>query len=127
MLNMLKLSSSTLRKAARIQEDIEKLDFELRNLLAETRKPEDGKGTKNLIASRVSTHVKKSRRRTGVAAGVRRILKAQGKYMKVGEIYRRLLASGYSFRSSNPKNSLTAQLYRMKGVRRAGPGQFRAE
>jgi hypothetical protein len=124
---MLKLSSSTLRKAAGIQEEIEKLDFELRNLLAKARKPEDGRGTKNLIARRVSKQVKKSLRSTGVAAGVRRILKTQGKSMKVGEIYRRLLTSGYSFRSSNPKNSLTAQLYRMKGVRRAGPGQFTAE
>jgi hypothetical protein len=126
VLNMLKLSSFTLRKAAGIQEEIEKLDFELRNLLAEARKPEDGRGTKNLIASRVSTPVKKSRPRTGVAAGVRRILKVQGKSMKVGEIYRRLLASGYSFRSSNPKNSLTAQMYRMRGVRRTGPGEFKA-
>jgi hypothetical protein len=126
MWNMLTLSSSTLRKAAGIQQEIEKLEFALRNLLAEARKPEDHRGTKELIASRVSTQVKKSRPSTGVAAGVRRILKTQGKPMKVGEIYRRLVTAGYSFRSSNPKNSLTAQMYRMRGVRRTGPGEFRA-
>jgi hypothetical protein len=126
ILNMLKLSSSRLRKAAGIQEEIEKLDFELRNLLAEARKPENDRGTKNLIARRVSTQVKKGRPSTGVAGGVRQILKAHGKSMKVGEIYNRLVAAGYSFHSSNPKNSLTAQMYRMRGVRRTGPGEFKA-
>ena len=127
-LNMLKLSSSTLRKAAGIQEEIEKLDVELRNLLIEAEepraKPQDRTGRKNFVSRRSTKQ--RGARRTGVAAGVRQILKAQGKPMKVGEIYRRLRASGYSFRSSNPKNSLTAQMYRMQGVRRTGPGEFKA-
>jgi hypothetical protein len=126
---MLKLSSNTLRKAAKIQEEIENLDVELRNLLAGVpgAKSQDGTRRKNLIARRASRQVNKDARRTGVAAGVRQILRRQGKPMKVADIYRRLMAAGYSFRSSNPKNSLTAQMYRMRGVRRTGSGEFAAE
>jgi hypothetical protein len=126
---MLKLSSNTLRKAAKIQEEIENLDVELRNLLAGVpgAKSQDATRRKNLIARRASRQVNKDARRTGVAAGVRQILRRQGKPMKVADIYRRLMAAGYSFRSSNPKNSLTAQMYRMRGVRRTGSGEFAAE
>ena len=60
----------------------------------------------------------------GVAAGVRQILRKHGKRMKVAEIYRWLVAAGYSFRSPNPRNGLTAQIYRMRGIRRTGPGEF---
>lgn len=126
---MLRLSSSTLRKAAEIQEEIEKLDGELQNLLVEAAKtkPQDHAGKKNLVARRLKKQVNKDSRRIGVAAGVRQILRKQAKPMKVAEIYRRLVAAGYSFRSSNPKNSLTAQMYRMRGVRRTGPGEFAVE
>jgi hypothetical protein len=126
---MSKLSSSTLRKAAQIQEEIENLDVELRSLLTEVPGPklQDRTGRKNLIARRARRQVNKAARKSGIAAGVRQILRRQGKPMKVGEIYRRLLAADCSFRSSNPKNSLTAQMYRMRGVRRTGPGEFAAE
>jgi hypothetical protein len=126
---MLKLSSSTLRKAAEIQEELEKLDVELRNLLIGVPGPksQDRTGRKNFIARRARSQVNKSGRRSGVAAGVRQILRRRGNPMKVAEIFRRLLAAGYSFRSSNPKNSLTVQMYRMRGVRRTGPGEFAAE
>jgi hypothetical protein len=126
---MSKLSSSTLRRAAEIQEEIENLDVDLRNLLTEVGLPksEDRTGRKNIIARRARRKVNKDARRSGVAAGVRQILRRAGKPMKVAKIYGRLLAAGYSFRSSNPKNSLTAQMYRMRGVRRTGPGEFAAE
>jgi hypothetical protein len=126
---MLKLSSSTLRKAAEIQEEIEKLDVELGNLLVGISEPKSQERLekKNFVARRAGRQVNKQARRIGVAMGVRQILRGQAKPMKVAEIYRRLLAAGYSFRSSNPKNSLTAQMYRMRGVRRAGPGEFLAE
>lgn len=125
---MLKLSSSTLRRAAEIEEEIEKLDVELQNLLTEVprTKPQDHVGKKNIVARRPRKPLNKHARRIGVAGGVRQILKAHGKSMKVGEIYNRLVAAGYSFHSSNPKNSLTAQMYRMRGVRRTGPGEFKA-
>jgi hypothetical protein len=47
--------------------------------------------------------------------------------MKVADIYRLIMARGFSFHSANPKNSLTAQMYRMRGVRRTGPGEFAVE
>jgi hypothetical protein len=126
---MLKLlSSSTLRKAAEIQEEIENLEGELRNLLTAGEVPEPKlhhrTGRMNFIARRARRQINKGARRRGVAAGVRQILRREGKPMKVAKIYGRLLAAGYSFRSSNPKNSLTAQMYRMQGVRRTGPGEF---
>ena len=125
---MLKLSSSTLRKAAEIQEEIEKLDVELGNLLIGISRPPDRPEKKQpFVASRPGKQVNKRARRIGVATGVRQILRGQAKPMKVAEIYRRLQAAGYAFRSSNPKNSLTAQMYRMRGVRRTGPGEFAAE
>jgi hypothetical protein len=126
---MLKLSSSTLRKAAEIQEKLEKLDVELRNVLTEVPGPksQDRTGRKNFIARRARKQANRGAQKSGVAAGVRQILRRQGKPMKVAEIFRRLLAAGYLFRSSNPKNSLTVQMYRMRGVRRTGPGEFAAE
>jgi hypothetical protein len=129
VLRMSKLSSSTLRKAAEIQEEIEQLEAELRNLLVEVSRPmsQDFTETKNLIPKRSRRQVNLGAQRGGVASGVRQILRSHRKPMKVSEIYRRLLAAGYSFRSSNPKNSLTAQMYRMRGVRRTGPGEFAAE
>jgi hypothetical protein len=125
---MLKLSSSTLRKAAEIQAEIEKLDVELGNLLIGISGPQDRPEKKQpFVARRPGRQVNKRARRIGVATGVRQILRGQAKPMKVAEIYRRLQAAGYAFRSSNPKNSLTAQMYRMRGVRRTGPGEFAAE
>ena len=124
---MLKLSSSTLRKAAEIQEEIEKLDVELGNLLIGVSGTQDRPEKKPFVARRAGRQVNKRARRIGVATGVRQILRGHTKPMKVAEIYRRLQAAGYAFRSSNPKNSLTAQMYRMRGVRRTGPGEFVAE
>ena len=124
---MLKLSSSTLRKAAKIQEEIEKLDVELGNLLIGISAPQDRPEKKPFVTRRAGRQVSKHTRRIGVATGVRQILRGHAKPMKVAEIYRRLQAAGYAFRSSNPKNSLTAQMYRMRGVRRTGPGEFAAE
>lgn len=124
---MLKLSSSTLRKAAEIQEKIEKLDVELGNLLIGISEPQDRPEKKPFVTRRAGRQVSKHTRRIGVATGVRQILRGHAKPMKVAEIYRRLQAAGYAFRSSNPKNSLTAQMYRMRGVRRTGPGEFAAE
>ena len=132
---MSKISSSTLRTAARIQEEIEKLEVELEHLLTESgvSKAGDGslrsrgqRGTAKVVARSATKKTGKSSPAT-LAAGVRQILRRQGKPIRVTEIYRRLLAAGYSFRSSNPKNSLTAQMYRMRGVRRTGPGEFAAE
>jgi hypothetical protein len=132
---MLKISSSTLRTAAGIQEEIEKLEGELEQLLTASGVSKAGDGSLGSPSQRGTTKVvaRSATKKAGksgpgaLAAGVRQILRRQGKPIRVAEIYRRLLAAGYSFRSSNPKNSLTAQMYRMRGVRRTGPGEFAAE
>ena len=84
------------------------------------------KGTAITARPNISGKVANAKKRNGIATGVRQMLKAHGKSMKVGEIYNKLVAAGYAFSSSNPKNSLTAQMYRMKGVKRTGAGEFRA-
>jgi len=77
---MSKLSSSTLRKAAEIQGEIEELDDELRNLLTGVPrpKPQDRTPSKNFIARRARKQG--GALKSGVAGGVRQILRKQGKY-----------------------------------------------
>jgi hypothetical protein len=106
--NVSKLSSSTLRKAAEIQQKIEKLEGELEHLLSESgvSRAEDESlgspsqpGATEVVAKSATKKAGKSRPET-LAAGVRQILRRQGKPIRVAEIYRHLLAAGYSFRSS---------------------------
>ena len=47
--------------------------------------------------------------------------------MSVGEILDGLRLNGYKFASSEPKKNLFARIYRLKGVRKVGPGKFAAE
>jgi hypothetical protein len=124
---MVKQSSSTLKKAVGIQKQIEKLDVELQNLLTGGVARLESQGSSRLVPPRAGKQVPKRAQKDRIAAGVRQILQKQRKPMKVGEIYRQLVKAGYSFRSSNPKNSLTAQMYRIRGIRRTGAGEFRAE
>ena len=55
------------------------------------------------------------------------VLKAKGAPMGVAEILEGLRASGYQYPSRDPKKNLGARIYRLKGVRQVGPGQFAAE
>ena len=52
------------------------------------------------------------------------VLKAKRKPMNVGDILTGLNASGYQFNSAEPKKNLAARIYRLKGVKQAGPGLF---
>ena len=47
--------------------------------------------------------------------------------MSVAEIVEGLRANGYRYPSANPKKNLGARIYRLKGVKQVGPGQFAAE
>jgi len=47
--------------------------------------------------------------------------------MSVSEILDGLRVNGYKFASSEPKKNLFARIYRLKGVRKVGPGKFAAE
>jgi hypothetical protein len=133
-----KLSSSTLRKAAEIQERIEQLQTELGSLL-------QSEGQQNSAPpSQVSTPVvspgrgrkvtpvrgrgRRSTSPTGpLAPAVVQVLKSKNSPMSVSEILDGLLANGYRFASPEPKKNLFARIYRLKGVKQVGPGKFTAE
>jgi hypothetical protein len=133
-----KLSSSTLRKAAEIQERIEQLQTELGSLL-------HSEGQQNSAPpSQVSTPVvspgrgrkvtpvrgrgRRSTSPTGpLAPAVVQVLKSKNSPMSVSEILDGLLANGYRFASPEPKKNLFARIYRLKGVKQVGPGKFTAE
>lgn len=134
----MKLSSSTLRKAAEIQERIEQLQTELGSLL-------QSEGRQNSApSSQVSTPVvsrgrgrkvtlvkgrgRRSTSPTGpLAPAVVQVLKSKNSPMSVSEILDGLFANGYKFASPEPKKNLFARIYRLKGVKQVGPGKFTAE
>jgi hypothetical protein len=47
--------------------------------------------------------------------------------MSVAEILEGLRANGYQYRAADPKKNLGARIYRLKGVKQVGPGQFTAQ
>jgi hypothetical protein len=144
-----KLSSASLRKAADIQERIERLESELEQLLqGETAaKPV----THSLAPTTTTTTPRLTRRgRRGrspkaaalngrgrgrrstspsgpLAPAVVRVLKSRGAPMGVSDILDGLMSNGYKFNSPEPKKNLFARIYRLKGVRQVGPGRFAAE
>jgi hypothetical protein len=133
-----KLSSSTLRKAAEIQERIEQLQTELGSLLqsegqqnsappspVSTPVVSPGRGRK---VTPVRGRGRRSTSPTGpLAPAVVQVLKSKNSPMSVSEILDGLLANGYRFASPEPKKNLFARIYRLKGVKQVGPGKFTAE
>jgi len=134
-----KLSSSTLRKAAEIQERIEQLQTELGGLLQS-----EGGEQNSAAVSQASTAVvtqergkkvapvpgrgRRSTSPTGpLAPAVVQVLKSRSSPMSVSEILDGLLGNGYKFASPEPKKNLFARIYRLKGVKQVGPGKFTAE
>ena len=134
-----KLSSSTLRKAAEIQERIEQLQTELGGLLQS-----EGGEQNSAPVSQTSTAVvtqgrgkrvapvrgrgRRSTSPTGpLAPAVVQVLKSKSSPMSVSEILDGLLSNGYKFASPEPKKNLFARIYRLKGVKQVGPGKFTAE
>jgi len=147
-----KLSSSTLRKAAELQERIEQLEGELQKILdgegqaertpAAPRPgpgptaPNNGtgraRGRKPKAQAAATTTARPRGRRSAGSSGplapaVVEVLKRHGSPMGVTEILDSLLANGYKFSSPEPKKNLFARIYRLKGVKQVGPGRFAAE
>ena len=140
----MKLSSSTLRKAAEIQERIERLQEELGSLLPASA---EASSTPSVAAPSARTLVRpagarkaaavlpsggsRGRRSTSptgpLAPAVVQVLKSKDSPMSVSEILDGLLANGYKFASPEPKKNLFARIYRLKGVKKVGPGKFAAE
>jgi hypothetical protein len=134
-----KLSSSTLRKAAEIQVRIEQLQTELGGLLqseggeqnsapvsqASTAVVTQGRGKR---VAPVRGRGRRSTSPTGpLAPAVVQVLKSKSSPMSVSEILDGLLSNGYKFASPEPKKNLFARIYRLKGVKQVGPGKFTAE
>jgi hypothetical protein len=140
-----KLSSASLRKAADIQERIERLESELEQLLqgetaAKPATPSLAAPTPRLTRrgrrARATRAVAlngrgRGRRSTSpsgpLAPAVVRVLKSRGAPMGVSDILDGLMSNGYKFNSPEPKKNLFARIYRLKGVRQVGPGRFAAE
>jgi hypothetical protein len=142
-----KLSSATLRRAAEIQEHIERLQSELDRVLQgdEAPKPAPASAPVAVAAPKLTRRGARGRttrsaalngrgrgRRSTSPSGplapaVVRVLKSRGAPMGVSDILDGLLSSGYKFNSPEPKKNLFARIYRLKGVRQVGPGRFAAE
>ena len=141
----MKLSSASLRKAADIQERIERLESELEQLLQGetatkpvtpslapttprlTRRGRRGRATK-AVALNGRGRGRRSTSPSGpLAPAVVRVLKSRGAPMGVSDILDGLMSNGYKFNSPEPKKNLFARIYRLKGVRQVGPGRFAAE
>ena len=139
----MKLTSSTLRKAAEIQERIERLQSELDRVL-ETKEEFTSVVARPPVARRANRTARgrrsgptvlnargRGRRSTSpsgpLAPAVVRMLKSRSGPMGVSEILEGLMKNGYKFNSPEPKKNLFARIYRLKGVRQVGPGQFAAE
>jgi hypothetical protein len=139
-----KLSSSTLRKAAEIQERIERLQEELGRLLPASAEASSapvvaapaprvvakrGSGRKAVaVASVGRSRGRRSTSPTGpLAPAVVQVLKSRELPMNVSEILAGLMSNGYKFASPEPKKNLFARIYRLKGVKQVGPGKFTAE
>jgi hypothetical protein len=139
-----KLSSASLRKAADIQERIERLESELEQLLQGetaaksvtpslaptprlTRRGRRGRSTR-AVALNGRGRGRRSTSPSGpLAPAVVRVLKSRGAPMGVSDILDGLMSNGYKFNSPEPKKNLFARIYRLKGVRQVGPGRFAAE
>ena len=143
----MKLTSIELRKAAEIQEKIEKLQADLDVLLKNNSPNETPAATvpepvaepepsvrrrprrrATLVVPMNGSRGRKSTSPTGpLAPAVVKVLESKGSPMSVPEILDGLLSSGYKFNSSEPKKNLFARIYRLKGVKQAGPGRFAVE
>jgi hypothetical protein len=143
-LTVVKLSSSTLRKAAEIQERIERLQEELGRLMPTNAEASSapvvvapatrvvarrGRGRKAAVAMPVGkSRGRRSTSPTGpLAPAVVQVLKSREVPMNVSEILEGLMSNGYKFASPEPKKNLFARIYRLKGVKQVGPGKFAAE
>jgi hypothetical protein len=137
------LSSSTLRKAAEIQERIERLREELSNLVPADTEASSNKmvtvpsvpGVKrrsrgrkvSAIAPSGKSRGRRSTSPTGpLAPAVVQVLKSKDSPMSVSEILAGLFSNGYKFASPEPKKNLFARIYRLTGVKKVGPGKFAA-
>ncbi len=58
---------------------------------------------------------------------VHKVLARAGRPLSTAEIMEGLMADKYVFTSSSPKQTLSARVYKLKGLRQTGPGTFTLE
>jgi len=125
------LSSSTLRKAAEIQERIERLQGELGSILQAETEASPNQFVRPAAPRTVARGKNRGRRSTSptgpLAPAVVQVLKSKDSPMSVSEILEGLFSNGYKFASPEPKKNLFARIYRLKGVKKIGPGRFGAQ
>ena len=139
------LSSKTFAQAAKLAEQIESLETQLRGLLQEANALEEKqnnskaapkrrisspkKATAAAAASVATAEAPKSTEegRGTLRPAVVAILEGSKKPLRTAEIYDALVQQGYQFTFKDAKKVLGIRLYKMLGVQPLGGGLFKAK
>ncbi|HXM29329.1 MAG TPA: hypothetical protein VN957_25110 [Chthoniobacterales bacterium] len=133
----MKLTSASLRRAADIQDEIEKLQSELDQMFETGESPAPPSDSvvirrpRRKVARRADASVAAPVRRNASPSGplapaVVKVLKAHKRPMSVAEIVEGLEKNGYQFITAQPRKNLAVRIYKLKGVKQVGPGRFSA-
>jgi hypothetical protein len=132
------LSSKTFAQAAKLAEQIESLETQLKGLLQGASSLEEAKQNNSKAAPkrRISLPKKAAAesapKSTGEGRGTLRpavvaILENSKKPLRTAEIYDALVEQGYQFTFKDAKKVLGIRLYKMLGVQPLGSGLFKAK
>ena len=136
------LSSKTFAQAAKLAEQIESLETQLRGLLQEANALEEKQNNSKAAPKRRISSPKKTTAATAATAeapksteegrgtlrpAVVAILEGSKKPLRTAEIYDALVQQGYQFTFKDAKKVLGIRLYKMLGVQPLGGGLFKAK
>jgi hypothetical protein len=139
------LSSKTFAQAAKLAEQIESLETQLRGLLQGASALEEKQNNSQATPKRRVSSPKKATAATAASAAtaeapksaeegrgtlrpaVVAILDASKKPLRTAEIYDALVQQGYQFTFKDAKKVLGIRLYKMLGVQPLGGGLFKAK
>ena len=139
------LSSKTFAQAAKLAEQIESLETQLRGLLQEANALEEKQNNSKPAPKRRISSPKKATAATAASAAtaeasksteegrgtlrpaVVAILEGSKKPLRTAEIYDALVQQGYQFTFKDAKKVLGIRLYKMLGVQPLGGGLFKAK
>jgi hypothetical protein len=136
------LSSKTFAQAAKLAEQIESLETQLRGLLQEANALGEKQNNSKAAPKRRISSPKRTTASTAVAAAAPKsteegrgtlrpavvaILEGSKKPLRTAEIYDALVQQGYQFTFKDAKKVLGIRLYKMLGVQPLGGGLFKAK
>ena len=139
------LSSKTFAQAAKLAEQIESLETQLRALLQGANAPEEKQNNSKPAPKRRISSPKKATAATAASVAtaeaaksteegrgtlrpaVVAILEGSKKPLRTAEIYDALVQQGYQFTFKDAKKVLGIRLYKMLGVQPLGGGLFKAK